>query len=279
MANDEELQNRLMALEERNAELEARIAEVTGGVAYEHGDANREHKDRLFRFIFGRSENRRWALDLYNAVAGRDYDDPDLIEFNTIEDALYLGMRNDVSFLISAQMVFWEHQSTWNPNMPMRFFLYGARLYEAYISSKDSKYSMYSETLQKVPKPRCVCFYNGTREEPDRQVLRLSDAFIEEPGHEDDPPGDFEAHVTVLNVNYGRNAKLMEACEPLREYSWLVDAIRRHNKACEDLDEAVDMALREMPDGFLIREFPSGPPIRLPAPTSSSPVSSVTIPS
>ena len=218
------------------------------------GGVSREHKDRLFKLIFGRAENKRWTLALYNAVAGRAYDDPDLLEFNTIGDAVYVGMRNDVSFIIAAEMVLWEHQSTWNPNMPMRFLLYGARLFQAYITLPKNGYNIYSESLQKLPRPRCVCFYNGVKDAPDRQVLRLSDAFETYAGGEE-LPGDFEVCVTMLNVNYGHNAELMAACAPLREYSWFVDAVRRHQAECGDLEKAVDEALREMPDDFSIKEY------------------------
>ncbi len=58
---------------------------------------NRENKDRLFKFIFGRTENRKWTLSLYNAINGTDYTDPEEIEINTIEDVIYMGMKNNVN--------------------------------------------------------------------------------------------------------------------------------------------------------------------------------------
>ena len=61
----------------------------------------KKHKDRLFNFIFGREEHKDWTLSLYNAVNGSDYTDPELVDFNTLEGILYLGMNNDTSFLIS----------------------------------------------------------------------------------------------------------------------------------------------------------------------------------
>ena len=91
---------------------------------------NEEHKDRVFKYLFGNPENRQWTLSLYNAVNGSKYENPEEIEYNTIEDAVYLGMRNDVSFIIVDELHLWEHQSTYNPNMPMRFLLYAAKLYE-----------------------------------------------------------------------------------------------------------------------------------------------------
>ena len=98
---------------------------------------NNEHKDRLFKFLFGNPENRMWTLNLYNAINNSNYDDPENIQFNTIEEAVYLGMKNDVSFIIMSELNLWEHQSTYNPNMPMRFFIYAAKLYEKYIASSE----------------------------------------------------------------------------------------------------------------------------------------------
>ena len=206
---------------------------------------NDEHKDRVFKFLFGNPENRAWTLALYNAINGSSYDNPDDIQFNTIEDAVYLGMKNDVSFIIVDELNLWEHQSTYNPNMPMRFFLYAAKLYEKYIAG--SEYYPYSSQLQPAPCPKCVCFYNGTAQQSERQVLRLSEAF--------GGKGDIEVLVTMLNINYGKNKALMEACEPLNEYAWLVEAIRHNQKAMKDLEAAIDAALNEMPDEFAIKKF------------------------
>ena len=85
---------------------------------------NEEHKDRVFKYLFGNPANREWTLALYNAVNGSNYENPEDIQFNTIDDAVYLGMRNDVSFIIVDELHLWEHQSTYNPNMPMRFLIY-----------------------------------------------------------------------------------------------------------------------------------------------------------
>lgn len=206
---------------------------------------NSEHKDRVFKFLFGNPYNKAWTLTLYNAVNGTNYTNPNDIQFNTIEDAIYLGMKNDISLIIMNEINLWEHQSTFNPNLPMRIFLYAAKLYEKYIANSD--YYPYSSTLQKVPCPKCVCFYNGTAEQPERQILKLSDSF--------DGEGDIEVKVTMLNINYGKNKKLMEVCEPLNEYAWLVDAIRKHQKNLMNLESAVDAAINEMPDEFIIKKF------------------------
>ena len=206
---------------------------------------NNEHKDRVFKFLFGNPENKVWTLELYNAINNTNYINPDDIQFNTIEDVIYLGMKNDISLIIMNEINLWEHQSTFNPNLPMRIFLYAAKLYEKYIANGD--YYQYSSTLQKVPRPKCVCFYNGKIEQPEKIILKLSDAFEGE--------GDIEVKVTMLNINYGKNKKLMEACKPLNEYAWLVDKIRTYQKNKRDLECAVELALTEMPDDFIIKKF------------------------
>ena len=168
---------------------------------------NTEYKDRLFKFIFGHPDNKQWTLELYNAVNGTDYKNADDLQFNTIGDALYLKMKNDISFIIYFEMNLWEHQSTYNPNMPMRFLRYAARLYEKFIATTD--YYEYSSTLQAVPTPKCVCFYNGTKEQPEKQVLSLSDAY--------EGDGDIEVKVTMLNINYGKNRKDRGRCQKAPE--------------------------------------------------------------
>ena len=94
---------------------------------------NREHKDRLFSVLFGEKGNKEWTLSLYNAVSHTDYTDPDIIEFTTMADAVYMGMKNDISFILCQVMNVYEQQSTYNPNMPVRQLMYAAKLYDKYI--------------------------------------------------------------------------------------------------------------------------------------------------
>ena len=138
----------------------------------EYPIANRNYKDRLFRFVFN---NKKDLLDLYNAISGTDYDDPEELEVNTLENVLYLAMKNDLSFLIDAELNLYEHQSTYNPNMPMRGLLYFASVYNRHISSREI--NIYSSSPKEFPFPQHIVFYNRTKEEPDRKILKLSDLF------------------------------------------------------------------------------------------------------
>ena len=121
-----------------------------------------QYKDRLFNFLFGSEENKEWTLSLYNAVNGSNYTDSSAIEITTIKEVMYLGMHNDTSFLISDEMALYEQQSSYNPNMPLRLMQYAGNLYEKYI--KQRNLNKYGSTLIKLPVPKLVVFYNGTKE-------------------------------------------------------------------------------------------------------------------
>ena len=209
---------------------------------------NQNLKDRLFGFLFGSEANKAWTLSLYNAVNGTKYSNPEDIQITTIDDAIYMGMKNDLSFILFYVMNLYEQQSTFNPNMPIRQLMYAGRLYDKYIQVNHC--NLYSTKMIKLPVPKLVVFYNGTQEMDDT-ILRLSDAF------EGDIEPDIEVRVKMININYGKNHELMKACQPLAEYSWLVERIRQ-NRATMDIDMAVDKAIDAMPKDYLIRPFVIG---------------------
>lgn len=136
-------------------------------------------------------------MDLYNAVNNSAYNNIDDLEVNTLEDAVYLSMKNDISFLIGGTMNLYEHQSTYNPNMPIRGLMYLMTLYKQYIDGNNI--NVYGAKLQKLPYPQYIVFYNGEKRLPDRVVLKLSDAFDKIEGKEP----SLECKVIMLNINYG----------------------------------------------------------------------------
>ena len=210
---------------------------------------NIQYKDRLFNFLFGSEENRAWTLSLYNAVNDSAYDDPSAIEITTIKEIMYLGMHNDVSFIISDEMNLYEQQSTYNPNMPLRMMQYAGNLFERYI--KQHNLNKYGSSILQLPVPKLIVFYNGTLDQQDEMILQLSDSFPE------GERSDIEVRVKMLNVNYGKNLKLMKDCKPLMEYSWLVAEVRKNNitNDTDGFSSAVDQAITAMPDEFLIKPF------------------------
>ena len=59
--------------------------------------ANRKYKDTVFRMLFSDREN---LLSLYNAVNGSNYENSDALEIVTLENAVYMGMKNDLAFIV-----------------------------------------------------------------------------------------------------------------------------------------------------------------------------------
>ena len=161
-------------------------------------------------------------------------------------------MKNDVSFLLDAEMMLYEHQSTWNPNMPLRDLFYISRLLEKYVSGE----SLYASTLIKLPAPHFVVFYNGSQDAPEDLTLRLSDAFEGRKGY---PQGrkepELELKVRFLNINRGHNEGLMKRCRTLREYSEFVSRIRQYADGKTAIEEAVDRAVTECIAEGILADF------------------------
>ena len=204
----------------------------------------REHKSTLFCKAF---EEKKYLLELYNSVNDSDYQNPEDLEVNTLEDVVYISMKNDKSFLIDCNMNLYEHQSTYNPNMPLRGVLYFAQLYNKYV--KENRLNLFSSTLQKIPTPKYIVFYNGTQEQPDEQILLLSEAFQKsKTGKYED--GCLECWVRMLNINYGHNRDLMQKCRRLEEYVIFVSKVREYTKKdsrnpSEAIERAVDECIEE----------------------------------
>ena len=206
----------------------------------------RNYKDSLFRLIFG-GEDKSWTLSLYNAVNGSDYRNPEDITITTIEDALYLNMKNDVSFLIADTMNLYEAQSTFNPNMPLRMLIYAGMVYSSYIDVQNIR--IYGSMPQRIPAPRLVVFYNGERQMDDRKILKLSDSFPESMN------GDIEVTVNMLNINSGSNGKLLERCRPLCDYSLFVSGVRKYKVKGKTMEASVHLAIRDLPDDSPIKRY------------------------
>lgn len=195
---------------------------------------NRKHKDSLFRLVF---KSREDLLDLYNALNNTAYSDTSLLDIYTIDDAIYMNYKNDISFILDNILNLYEHQSTTNPNMPVRGLIYFARNYESYIAV--NRLNIYGSVLQKLPLPQFIVFYNGTDNDAEQITLKLSDAFPDIPGKEP----CLECTATMLNINYGHNRQLMEHCTKLREYALFIHEIRVSQKTYLNIKDAVDAAI------------------------------------
>lgn len=210
--------------------------------------ANGKEKDRLFCFVFGREENKKWTLSLYNAVNGTSYSNIDDIEITTMGDVIYMGMKNDVSFIVGSEISLYEHQSSYNPNMPVRQLMYLGSQYDKYIT--HTRQNRYGSKQMTLPIPRLAVFYNGKDDKNDC-VLKLSDSF---PQAVDHSISDVEVRVHMYNIRPQYKSDLLDDCKVLSEYSWFVEEIR-NNCGTMDKEQAVDKAIKEMPEDFEIKEF------------------------
>ena len=204
--------------------------------------SNRLYKSRLFVMLF---EDKKNLLELYNAVSGKHYEDPELLKINTLDNAIYMSMKNDLSFLIDARLSLYEHQSTYSPNLPLRFLFYLADLLSGITREKN----LYGKKKVKIPTPRFLVFYNGEAPQPDSKVLKLSDLYeTEEADHK------LELEVLMLNINAGHNPELMAASHILWEYAEYTARVRKYAGEMS-VSEAVDRAIAECIHENILKEF------------------------
>lgn len=199
------------------------------------------YKDRVFRLLF---LDKKRLLELYNALHDTDYTNEEDLTINTLDNAIYIKMKNDISFVIDCNMCLYEHQSSFSPNMPLRGFLYFSDLYKKLI--KDTDLSI--RRLIKIPTPHYIVFYNGPEKQAEEFTQKLSDAF------ENDSEGCLELTVRVLNINLGHNKKLLEKCRSLYGYAYFVAAVRKYLEHME-LTEAVNTAVEECIKSNILKEF------------------------
>ena len=179
-------------------------------------NGNREYKSDVISMMLQIPE---YALDVYNAMNDSAYTDPDMIQIMRLENRISLSVRNDASFFISNYLNLYEHQSTYSPNAPLRFLIYLTNLLKKLIGKRD----LYGRKRVQIATPHFAVFYNGTEKRPEKEVLKLSDAFI----NRTDTP-EIELTVTVYNINPNNNTQLLEKSEVLRSYMIFVNRVREN---------------------------------------------------
>ena len=208
-------------------------------------NGNREYKSDVISMMLQIPE---YALDVYNAMNDSEYTDPDMIQIMRLENGISLSIRNDASFFISNYLNLYEHQSTYSPNAPLRFLIYLTNLLKTTIRKRD----LYSRKRVQIATPHFAVFYNGTEKRPEKEVLKLSDAFI----NRTDTP-EIELTVTVYNINPNNNTQLLEKSEVLRGYMIFVNRVREnleHQKKIAQNAPEYDEAAYEEDLGVAINE-------------------------
>ncbi len=209
--------------------------------------ANRKYKDTVFRYLFNKDKTA--LLELYNALNNSNYDNPDDLIVNTLDNAIFMGMHNDLSFIIDTHLNIYEHQSTDCPNIPLRCLFYVSALYSQLVDEDK----IYGSSVIKIPEPHFVVFYNGAVPLPEKMTYKLSDMYED---CSDDPA--LELTVTVFNINQGMNESLMRCCKTLHEYSIYSSLVRQYSESMpltKAVVSAIDYCIaHDILKDFLLKE-------------------------
>ena len=203
---------------------------------------NFTYKARIFEMLYS---DKKELLDLYNAVNGTNYKDPEQLEINTLENAIYMAMHNDISFVIDMKVSLYEHQSTYSPNLPLRYLFYISDLYS--VITKDM--NLYGEKMVKIPTPKFIIFYNGQKKRPEKEILKLSTMYLTK-----DTSPSLELEAVLLNINPGYNDNLKSVCKSLRDYAEYTARVREYAKGLP-IEEAVEKAITECIREGILAEF------------------------
>ena len=204
-----------------------------------HGKRN--YKDSLFRNIF---KDKKRLCSLYNALSGEKISPRD-IKINTLRGTFFNDIKNDISFDIGNHtVVLMEHQGSWNPNMPLRMLWYIGKLYRRHIDVDMA----YRSKMVKIPAPKFYVLYNGSKDEPEHRIMRLSEAFEGE-SH------SLELVADSYNINLAKGKKLLDSCYELRCYSVFVAKVQEYLATKQELSQAIKSAIRYCRDNELMKEY------------------------
>ncbi|MCR5672521.1 MAG: hypothetical protein K6F87_02265 [Lachnospiraceae bacterium] len=202
---------------------------------------NREYRSDVFSMLM---EDKNNALQVYNALNGSSYADPEQVEIVSLRSGISLSIRNDAAFIVDMNLNIYEHQSSYNPNMPIRSLVYFAEYLREMIKNKD----LLGSRLIKIPTPHFAVFYNGPADRPEREVLRLS-ASYEKPT---DKP-ELELICTMYNINPDKDREMLSKCRVLYEYTQFVETVRRFEE--EDPETSVHKSVDYCISHHILEEF------------------------
>ena len=205
---------------------------------------NRKIRDTVFCRYIGTKPH---LLELANALKGTQYTDSSKVSINTLEGSFYSNLKNDISFILDNMIVVLiEHQTTINPNMPLRFLSYVDEIYRMQTQSQQRK--IYGRDLIKLPAPEFYVFYDGEDSSFDHETLRLSDAFLA-------PSDQLELTVNVYNLADNKSSRLKSLCEPLHDYSVFSNKYKQFRRENLSIDEAVQAAINYCLENNIMGEY------------------------
>ena len=210
-------------------------------------EVKRTYKDSVFVTIF---HEKSKLIELYNALFDTNYDESAPIDIVTIKDVLFRTLKNDVAFVLGGRfVVLVEHQSSINENMPLRDLMYISTVLKRMIDTTR----LYREKRLMIPRPEFIVFYNGTKDFPAYQELRLSDSFLGE--KQKDEEDALQLIVKVYNINTKKNSEILGRCETLRQYSRFVEIMRSYREGSELTNDVIVEVLDKCKKEGILTEF------------------------
>ena len=204
---------------------------------------NREVKSDVFSMLMEDKEN---ALSVYNALNDSDYKDADLVEMKTLEKGISLTIRNDAAFIVDMSLNIYEHQSTYSPNIPLRYLIYLAEILKPMIKNRN----IYGHSKVKIPTPKFAVFYNGKEDRPEKEILKLSDLF-EKPT--DNP--EIELICEVRNINPDKDREILKKSQILNEYMTFIEKVREYAASEDDSKNSISMAIDWCIENHILENF------------------------
>ena len=204
----------------------------------------RQYQDTVFRAYMNDVDRLR---DVAGALHGRTYTSVERVRIVTLDGTFLSQMKNDISFLLAGRhLVFMEHQSTLNQNMPLRCLYYLCEQLRQYIPAK----SLYQNKQIPLPRPEFHVFYTGSKDTLDTEQMRLSDAYMEGEGDI-----HLELKVTFHNIAYGSEKMLLRMSRPLHDYSFFLNCIKTNIAGGMERVRAIREAMRYCMEHDVMKEF------------------------
>ena len=204
----------------------------------------RQYQDTVFRAYMNDADRLR---DVAGALHGRTYTSVERVRIVTLDGTFLSQMKNDISFLLAGRhLVFMEHQSTLNQNMPLRCLYYICEQLRQYIPAK----SLYQNKQIPLPRPDFHVFYTGSKDTLDTEQMRLSDAYMEGEGDI-----HLEIKVTFHNIAYGSEKMLLRMSRPLHDYSFFLNCIKTNIAGGMERVRAIREAMRYCMEHDVMKEF------------------------
>ena len=210
------------------------------------GKENREIKNSVFVDLFYEDESAEAnEIALFNAIHDEPLPEGTKIRKFRVDNTIYMNFQNDISFDAGGKViVFGEHQSTVNENMPLRSLLYIGRAYERLVPPR----SRYKKKIVFLPTPEFYTFYNGKEKWEKEKELRLSDAYIVKDGEP-----SLELKVKVINIRPEEHHEILEKCQVLKEYSQFMEIVQNYQISGEE--EPYKKAIKECIEKGILADY------------------------